>query len=140
MLQMMATIETPIIAAESARLRNMSWIAANMIMPAIGENMRHQLEHLGAEGVARHRIAGDVVALRPFLLGDDGADFFGDLGAVGALFQRHINGGGLAVLRDDAVDEQRIAEQRGAQCLDLGLGLRRAGISGPTLSVPASVR
>ena len=52
MLQMMATIETAIMAADSARLRNMSWIAANMIMPAMGENIAISL-NISAPKVSR---------------------------------------------------------------------------------------
>ena len=86
----------------------------------------HQLEHFGAEGIARHRVAGDVVALRPVLIGHDLADIGGDYGAIGALLQRHIDGRGLAVLRDHAVNQQRVAEQRGTQRFHFRICLRRA--------------
>ena len=52
MLQMIAAIATAIMARESARLRNMSWMATNMIMPAIGEKMPISL-NISAPKVSR---------------------------------------------------------------------------------------
>ena len=52
MLQMIATMETPIMAADSARLRNIYWIAANMIMPAMGEKIAISL-NISAPKVSR---------------------------------------------------------------------------------------
>ncbi len=39
MVQTMAVMATNIMDMDSARLRNMSWMAMNMIMPAMGENL-----------------------------------------------------------------------------------------------------
>src|SRR3989304_4385643 len=100
MLQMIAVMATAIMARDSDRLRNMIWMAMNMIMPAMGEKMPIRLNISAPEGA---RAPGDVVAFRSAFPGDDGADPAGDLGAVGALLQRHVDGGRLAVRRDDAI-------------------------------------
>ena len=52
MLHRIATIETPIMAADSARLRNMNWIAANMMPPAMGEKIAISL-NISAPKVSR---------------------------------------------------------------------------------------